>query len=127
MEKSFSRSIRIAQELKKNISQIIQFSLKDPRIVTMITVSQVKISKDLSHAQVFLSFFDINQLSNVKKTLIILNKSISYIRKILCKKMKLRIIPNIIFYYDDTLIKGDKISFLLKTIIKHNKYTDSIS
>lgn len=118
MEKSFNRSMRIAQELQKNISHIIQVSLKDPRIITMITVSSVKVSKDLSHAQVFLSLFDTNKSINVKKILIILNKSVGYIRKLLCQKMRLRIIPDIIFYYDDTLLKGNKISLLLKNVIK---------
>lgn len=118
MEKSFNRSIRIAQELQKNISQIMQFSLNDPRIVTMITVSSVKVSKDLSHAQVFLSLFDTNQSTNIKKILMILNKSVGYFRKLLCQKMRLRIIPNIVFYYDDTLLKGNKISLLLKKMVK---------
>ncbi|QCI23903.1 30S ribosome-binding factor RbfA [Buchnera aphidicola (Macrosiphoniella sanborni)] len=114
MEKSFNRSMRIAQELQKNISMIIQFSLKDPRIMTMITVSQVQVSKDLSHAQVFLSFFDKNKKMNIKEILIILNNSTGYIRKLLCKKMRLRIMPIIVFCYDDTLLKGNKISLLLK-------------
>lgn len=121
MDRSFHRSMRVAQELQKNISMIIQFSLKDPRIITMITVSQVHVSKDLSHAQVFLSIFDTKQKYNIEEILNILNKSTSYIRKLLCKKMRLRIIPNIVFYYDDTLLKGNKISLLLKKTLKNNK------
>lgn len=121
MDRSFHRSMRVAQELQKNISMIIQFSLKDPRIITMITVSQVHVSKDLSHAQVFLSIFDTKQKYNIEEILNILNKSTSYIRKLLCKKMRLRIIPNIVFYYDDTLLKGNKISLLLKKTLNNNK------
>lgn len=66
MEKSFNRSIRISQELQKKLAMIIQYSLKDPRIKTIITVSQVQVSKDLSHAQVFVSFLKSDE-SNTKK------------------------------------------------------------
>ena len=67
MEKSFSRSFRIAQELQKKIAVIIQHSLKDPRIKTIITVSEVRLSKDLSYAQVFISFLETKNSLTVKK------------------------------------------------------------
>ncbi|AEO08722.1 ribosome-binding factor A [Buchnera aphidicola str. Ak (Acyrthosiphon kondoi)] len=118
MEKLFNRSIRIAQELQKKIAVIIQYRLKDPRIKKIITVSEVQVSKDLSHAQVFVSFLESENQLNIKKDLIILNKSASYIRKLLCKIMRLRIIPNIIFYHDDSFFKGNKISFILEGLSK---------
>ncbi|CAL4324040.1 30S ribosome-binding factor [Buchnera aphidicola (Protaphis terricola)] len=121
MEKLFSRSSRIARELKKNIAIIIQYFLKDPRFKIIITVSDVILSKDLSYAQVFISFLEIKHNLSIKKLLILLNKSSGYIRKLLCKKMKLRIIPNIVFYYDDSFNKGNKISLLLNKIITKEK------
>lgn len=118
MEKLFNRSIRIAQELQKKIAVIIQYSLKDPRIKTIITVSDVQVSKDLSHAQIFVSFLQYNNERNIKNMLIILNKSTGYIRNLLCKRMRLRIVPNIIFYHDDSFLKGNKISFILENLSK---------
>lgn len=118
MEKSFSRSSKIAQELKKNIAIIIQYFLKDPRFKIIITISEVIVSKDLSYAQVFISFLETNENLNVKKLLTLLNKASGYIRKLLCKKLKLRIIPNIIFYHDDSLIKGNRISLLLNKLVR---------
>ncbi|CAL4326435.1 30S ribosome-binding factor RbfA [Buchnera aphidicola] len=118
MDKTFNRSVRIAQELQKKIAIIIQHSLKDPRIKGIVTVSQVQMSKDLSHAQVFVSFFNIEEKLNIKKFLIILNQTSGYIRKLLCKNMRLRIIPNIIFYHDDSLLKGNYISMLLNNLEK---------
>ncbi|QCI17193.1 30S ribosome-binding factor RbfA [Buchnera aphidicola (Aphis helianthi)] len=120
MEKSFSRSSRIAQELQKHIAIIIQYFLKDPRFKTIITVSEVVVSKDLSYAQVFVSFLEKNHNLSIKKLLNLLNKASGYIRKLLCKKLKLRIIPNIVFYYDDSFSKGNKISLLLNKLIKKN-------
>ncbi|WP_343154067.1 30S ribosome-binding factor RbfA [Buchnera aphidicola (Aphis aurantii)] len=119
MEKSFSRSSRIAHELQKNIAIIIQFFLKDPRFKTIITISEVVVSKDLSYAQVFISFLKKNNNFNSKKILILLNKASGYIRKLLCQKLRLRIIPNIVFYYDDSFEKGNKISLLLSKLTKN--------
>lgn len=113
MQKLFNRSVRIAQELQKKIAIIIQYSLQDPRITTIITVSEVRVSKDLSHAQIFISFLKNYNKLNIKKILMILNKASGYIRKLLCKKMKLRIIPNIVFYHDNSFLIGNKISVLL--------------
>ncbi|QCI22820.1 30S ribosome-binding factor RbfA [Buchnera aphidicola] len=118
MEKFFNRSLRIAQELQKKIALIIQYSLKDPRIQTIITVSNVQVSQDLSHAQIFVSFLKSYNKLNIKKKIMILNKSSGYIRRLLCKKMRLRIIPNIIFYHDDSCLKGNKISFILENLAK---------
>jgi len=118
MEKLFNRSIRIAQELQKKIAVIIQYSLEDPRIKTIITVSDVQVSKDLSHAQIFVSFLKSDDKLNVKKMLIILNKATGYIRSLLCQRMRLRIVPNIIFYHDDSFLKGNKISYILESLSK---------
>lgn len=120
MEKSFSRSSKIAQELQKKIAVIIQCFLKDPRLKTIITISEVIVSKDLSCAKVFVSFLEINNKLSTKKLLTLLNKASSYIRKLLYKQLKLRIIPNIIFYYDDSFIKGNKISLLLNQLTEKN-------
>ncbi|CAL4323408.1 30S ribosome-binding factor RbfA [Buchnera aphidicola] len=120
MEKLFNRASRISQELQKKIAVIIQYSLNDPRINTFITVSEVKLSKDLSYAQVFVSFLQNNKKNEIKKILIILNKAVSYIRKLLCKQTRLRIIPNIVFHHDDSFVKADKISMILANIIKKN-------
>ncbi|QCI18912.1 30S ribosome-binding factor RbfA [Buchnera aphidicola] len=120
MEKSFSRCSQIAQELQKNIAIIIQCFLKDPRFKIIITISEVILSKDLSHAQVFISFLKSNNDLSKKTLLILLNKASGYIRKILCKKVKLRIIPNIVFYYDNSFSQGNKISLLLNKLKQGN-------
>ncbi|CAL4324117.1 30S ribosome-binding factor RbfA [Buchnera aphidicola] len=120
MEKSFNRSSRIAQELQKKIAMIIQYSLKDPRVKIMITVSQVRLSRDLSYAQVFISFLETENNLTVKKILMLLNKASGYIRKLLCKTMNLRMVPNIVFFHDDSFFKGNKISILLNKVKKDN-------
>ncbi|QFQ32198.1 30S ribosome-binding factor RbfA [Buchnera aphidicola] len=116
MEKSFSRSSKISQELQKKIAIIIQYFLRDPRFKTIITISEVIVSKDLSYAQVFVSCLEMNNNLSIKKLLVLLNKASGYIRKLLCKKLKLRIIPNIVFYHDNSFLKGNRISLLLNQL-----------
>ncbi|QCI27245.1 30S ribosome-binding factor RbfA [Buchnera aphidicola] len=121
--KSFHRSIRISEELKKEISYILKNKLRDPRIHSFITVSEVKVSKDLSYAKIFINdmedikFLKKNILkNNVKNIISILQNASGYIRRILCKKIILRKIPILFFYSDNSLIKGIKISNLIKNI-----------
>ncbi|CAL4043026.1 30S ribosome-binding factor [Buchnera aphidicola (Takecallis arundicolens)] len=123
-QKKSYRYIRISQELKKAISNILQNQFRDPRISSFITVSMVKLSRDLSCAKVFISYIDKTNVLNNKvsvenkkdNVLCILKKASGYIRSILCKILQLRKIPILIFYNDDSFAKGMKITNLLKTI-----------
>lgn len=116
MKKDQHRINRISKELHKEVANIICFKMQDPRLnVHNVTVSGVNLSKDLSNAKIFISYLiDFDNLA-IKNILFILNNSVGFIKNILKKKIKLRIIPNIIFFYDDSMIVGSKISQLLNS------------
>ncbi|AMA65179.1 Ribosome-binding factor A [Candidatus Arsenophonus lipoptenae] len=124
MRKCFYRTHRIAQEIKKKISIIFQLKIKDPRI-NMVTISEVKISSDLVYAKVFVTFLNILDqkhedmiFNNIK----LLNSNMAkYIRFLLSKEMRLRIIPELTFFYDNSLIKGIQISNLVSKSAPDNK------
>ncbi|QNS02048.1 MAG: 30S ribosome-binding factor RbfA [Buchnera aphidicola (Pentalonia nigronervosa)] len=113
MKKSFDRSLTVSQELQKKIAIIIQRSLKDPRINKIITVCAVQLSQDLSYARIFIGLFDEQDKTNTRSILSVLNRSTNYIRKLLFKSMRLRIVPNLIFVYDDSYLKGTRIANIL--------------
>ncbi|WP_343128052.1 30S ribosome-binding factor RbfA [Buchnera aphidicola (Takecallis taiwana)] len=123
-QKHSYRSMRIAEELKKAISNILQNQFRDPRINAFITVSMVKMSRDLSCAKIFISYMENSILlkkkivhKNINDDILhILQKASGYIRRVLCQIMQLRKIPVIIFYNDNSLIQGMKIVQLLKKI-----------
>lgn len=123
-QKKSYRAIRISQALKKAISNILQNQFRDPRVSSFITVSMVKMSRDLSCAKVFISYIEKNHVlknkmctENTKDNpLYILKKASGYIRSILCKIIQLRKMPVLIFYNDDSFVQGMKITHLLKTI-----------
>lgn len=104
----------IAKELQKEISFILLFKIRDPRLKEKkIIISDVQLSYDFSFAKVFI-FCD---LHNKKNVLILLNNSVNFIKKILKKKIKFKKIPHISFCYDNSINIGNKINKLLKKVI----------
>ncbi len=97
-----SRTDKLDSLLQREISSIIQFDLNNPEI-GFVTVSEVRVSPDLSRAKVYVSFFGKNY------EIAALKKSKGFIKTELSKRLKLRKIPDIEFVVDDTLEKVDRI------------------
>lgn len=109
---------RIDEEFKREISQIINYELKEPSVTGMISVTKVKVTTDLSYAKVAVSILN---SKDVKATLAGLKKSSGFIRSELAKRINLRNTPEIIFELDDSLEYGAKIDSILKDIMKDIK------
>lgn len=119
MAKTFNRSSRVGHELQKEIAIILQREIKDPRL-GMVTVSGVDISRDLAYAKVFVTFLNDEDPEIVEQGLQVLNDAKGYIRTLIGKAMRLRIIPEIKFFYDESLVKGMQMSTLVSDVIKHD-------
>ena len=115
MPKNENRLNRINEELKKEISSIISFELKNPDATGLISVTKVKITPDLKYAKVYVSM--LNSKSNVK-TLEALKNSAGYIRSLIAKRINLRITPELVFEEDDSMEYGEKIDRILKDLNK---------
>lgn len=120
MAREFNRAQRVSQELQKEIAIILQREIKDPRI-GMVTVSGVSLSRDLSYAKVFVTFLNDDDPDEVKVGVKALNEAAGFIRSLIGKSMSLRIVPQISFYYDDTLVRGMKMSSLVDKVIQDDK------
>lgn len=114
MIKKHHRSDRMEGELQKVLAEIIREELKDPRLF-MITIMDIKVAKDLSFAKIFISHL---KEEKAKEGLDALNKAKGFIRKQIGIKMKLRIVPEIAFFIDDTLSHSLKIQEMLRDIKK---------
>ena len=119
--KNNNRFGRIDEEFKREISQIINYELKEPSVTGMISVTKVHVTTDLSYAKVSVSILN---SKDVKKTLAGLKKSSGYIRSELAKRINLRNTPEIIFELDDSLEYGARIDGILKDIMKDIKKED---
>lgn len=113
MAREFKRTDRVAEQLQREIAQIIQQDIKDPRL-GMVTVSGVDISKDLYYATAYVTFLGIgDDEKSIKEALSILNQASGYVRSLLGKRMKMRVIPNLKFEYDSSIATGSEMSALI--------------
>ncbi|AWB44342.1 30S ribosome-binding factor RbfA [Paenibacillus sp. CAA11] len=112
-----NRAGRVGEQIKKELSVLIQSGLKDPRI-GFVTVTGVDVTNDLSQAKVYLSVFgDEEQKNNSLKGL---EKATGFLRSELGKAIRLRHTPELIFKIDESIAYGSRIEKLLGEITKED-------
>lgn len=99
--------------LQKEISQIIQFELKNPKL-GFVTITDVQVTKDLSQAKVFVSF--LGKQERNEAGLAVLNHSKGFIRSTLAKRLTIRKCPDLIFVQDRSLEQGNRVEAILRKI-----------
>jgi len=110
MAKEFTRTHRLSQQLQREIAVLIQNEIKDPRI-NFITVQDVVVSKDLSIAKIYISSLDNSESNEV--IIEVLTKASGFLRRALGKLLTLRKVPELRFFYDDTIVKARELSDLI--------------
>lgn len=120
MARTFSRPQRVAQELQKEIAFILQREVKDPRL-GMVTVSGVDVSRDLAYAKVYVTFLNDNEPEAVRTGIKVLNDASGFIRSLLGKAMRLRIVPELTFIYDNSLVEGMRMSNLVNEVVRQDQ------
>jgi len=110
----FSRVDRVRKALIKEVSDIIQRHVKDPRISGIVSVTDVEVSSDYSYAKVYISVYGSEEQK--EQTIEALQDSASYVRGELGKRIRLRHTPEIEFIRDDSLERGSRITDLIDKI-----------
>ncbi|MGM9532767.1 30S ribosome-binding factor RbfA [Intestinibacter sp.] len=109
---SNNRTRRIAEEIRKIVSTMLINGIKDPRINSLVSVTDVEVTSDLSYAYVYISILGGDEESTLEG----LKSACGYIRREVGKNIKIRHIPEIIFKIDDSLIKGMYMDELIKKV-----------
>ena len=109
---SYNRTRRIGEEIRKIVSTMLINGIKDPRINSMVSVTDVEVTSDLSYAYVYVSILGGDEESTLQG----LRNAESYIRREIGRSIKIRHIPQIIFKVDDSLLKGMYIDSLIKKV-----------
>lgn len=118
-----NRYERIDAELKKQLSIILRDGINDPRVAgKMICVTDAKVDRDLTLAQVYISVLGAN--GHEKEILDGLQSAEGYIKSCLKTKIKLRNMPALRFIFDNSLDYGMKISKILDDIHKKEENSD---
>lgn len=123
MSMNKTRTNRIGEEIKKELSILLQREMKDPRI-GFVTVTGVEVTPDLQQAKVFVSVF--GSAEQKEASLRGLQKAKGFLRTEIAKRIKLRHAPDLIFKMDASIDYGNKIETILRGIsttegeIKHD-------
>lgn len=113
------RTDRIAGEMKKEISDIIRFNIKDPRIPELISVTSVNVTGDLRYAKVYISIFDTDEVK--KNAMVALRGAAGFVRREIGQRIQLRYTPEIIFEEDDSIERGMYINALIDKTLHPEK------
>jgi ribosome-binding factor A len=93
---------------------IMKGEIKDPRLEPLTTITEVKVTKDLSHAKVWVSRF--GDRETVTGGVEALNHAAGYIQSVLSKRISLRVFPHLHFHRDDAMENGFRVAQKLREI-----------
>ncbi len=111
---------RVNTLMQREISELIQRELRDPRLDEFVSVTEVAVSPDLRYAKVFVS--SIGGQQKESQILGALNSASGFLRSELAKKVRLRRMPELHFYWDNSIEKGDRILRLIDEVTHHDNH-----
>src|SRR5678816_245030 len=103
------RPQRLGDQIQRELSELLRLELRDPR-VSMITITSVDVSPDMSHAKVFFTLLDKDKLED---TLHGLKRSAGFLRSQLARRGTMYTTPELRFEYDESVERGDRLSRLI--------------
>ncbi len=114
------RQERLADQLQRDLAELVRQELRDPRI-GMVTVSAVKVSRDLGYADVYVTLLqpqlqkdtEARQLSVAR-----LNAAAGFLRTALGKTLSLRVVPRLRFHYDEVLANAQHLASLIEQAVQ---------
>ena len=118
MAKAYSRSSRIAEQMRRELADLLQFEVKDPRI-GMVTITEVEVTGDMAHAKVFYS-----AKAGTPELQQGLEKSAGFLRTQIAKRMLLRTVPQLHFEYDASADYSMKMAKLIDEALGHDGSKD---
>ena len=120
MARDYSRIERIGDQMQRELAQLIQREVKDPR-VGMVTVNDVKVSRDLGYADIYVSLLSTEELTEespeVKESLAVLNNASGFLRGQVGRAMKLRGVPHLRFHFDTLMGQSRKMDRLIREAV----------
>lgn len=110
MPRDFSRTLRVAEQIQRELADLIRLEVKDPR-VGMVTLTDVEVAADYGHAKVFFTTFGDDV--QIKAAAAGLNHAAGFLRHELGARIKLHSIPQLHFIYDESIERGIRLSQLI--------------
>jgi ribosome-binding factor A len=117
---SSHRMERVNTLMQREISELIQRELRDPRLGECVSVTEVSVSPDLRYAKVYVSSMDGEQKE--AQVLAALNSASGFLRTALARKVRLRRMPELHFEWDNSIEKGDRILRLIDEVTRRENH-----
>ncbi|MFZ5502617.1 MAG: 30S ribosome-binding factor RbfA [Pseudomonadota bacterium] len=105
---NFARRDRVAQQIQRELAELLRLEINDPR-VKLVTVTDVEVSGDYSHATIFFTRLDGKHAEALQG----LERAAGFLRSQLARSLKLRIMPQLHFSYDESVERGSRLSQLI--------------
>lgn len=118
MPREFSRSTRVAEQIRRELAELIQFEIKDPRI-GLITLTDVEISPDYAHARVY--FSTLGGEAGVEDATSGLKAASGFLRHELGRRVRIHTLPELHFIYDRSVEQGDRLSRLIAEAVRSDQ------
>jgi ribosome-binding factor A len=117
--REFDRGERVGAELLRELTVILRGSVKDPRLAE-ITLQEVRVARDLSHARVFFTCFPTDDCGKDQERL--LNGTLAgFLRRELAQRIRLRIVPQLKFVHDESIRDGERLSALIDSAVAEER------
>jgi len=129
MAKEYSRTQRIAEQMQRDLAQLIQREIKDPRI-GMVTISFVKVARDLGYAEVYFTvmpFGDQEEQAAIEAASEVLKEAAGFLRTELAQNMQLRTVPKLRFHFDASIDRGRRLHGLIEQTVRESKKHDELN
>ena len=121
MPREFLRSDRMAEQLRRELADIVRDEIKDPRLGFM-SFTEVRMSRDLSHAVIYCSVYNSEQEN---ESIELLNRATGFIRKAIARRIRARIVPTLKFVVDTSVTQGIVMDELISEAIKSDHKPDN--
>jgi len=119
MPKDYSRTLRIGDQIQRELALMIPREVKDPRL-GFVTITGVEVSRDLGHAKVFITLMS-DDADKIQQSLAILSDASGLLRSRLGQAIKLRSLPQLHFYFDESIVRGARLSALIERAVSEDK------
>ncbi|WP_323845278.1 30S ribosome-binding factor RbfA [Microbulbifer magnicolonia] len=120
MAREFYRADRVADAMRRELAQLIQKEVRDPRL-GMVNVNDVEVSRDLTVAKVYVTFVGEDDRAVINTSMEVLNKAAGFLRTQLARAIQIRTIPRLQFRYDETSVRGQELSALIDKAVKADR------
>jgi ribosome-binding factor A len=110
---------RVNTLIRRELSDIIQHQLRDPRLDEFVAVTEVDTSADLKYARIYVSSLAGQQ--EEAKVLAVLSAAAGFLRSELAKKVRLRRTPELSFHWDNSIEHGDRILRLIDQVSSEHR------